>query len=549
MVRFWIVVSLSLVFARFAAAEERYALLIANEIYAGECSEIDDSNNPPLCNLNSPSDDVERIRQALLQASFPEENIIVLRDVGRVDTNRALREFSARLEEAGANGVGFFYYSGHGASAELAEGEGRENFLIPSGEPIRWAEDLEDYAIPVGRQVNRLSRSGGGTIFVVIDACRNTLRPNPKGTKGSAGLKGLRAVDVPSAVFVVFATEDGFFADDDSIFSQALAEELARPGQTAIEAFGNVSTKVARLKGDPRKFPVLKPHAGRSFCFVSCDAEGDELDWTFAKRLGSKQAYELYLERRPSGKFAGRAREALKGLENAPREAAPRTGGFALARGRGDNAFFAGDYETAREEYGLACRLGIGEACAALAVMFEQGLGGEQDLASARTSYETACADELAGACARLSQMQFYGMGGPVNLSSALENASTACELGDQNGCNTALLISFGPGQVDGPVEDYQICEAGDAVACRELGDRLLSQSAVDPNNAVLARLAFGEACGLGDQMGCAVYGALLYEGLGGEVDTEFGLLLVRDGCDSGVEEACAYLAVNDLEP
>lgn len=39
--------------------------------------------------------------------------------------NRAVNAYARRLQAAGPNAVGFFYYSGHGAS------DGRTNYLIP----------------------------------------------------------------------------------------------------------------------------------------------------------------------------------------------------------------------------------------------------------------------------------------------------------------------------------------------------------------------------------------------------------------------------------
>ncbi len=539
---------LAVAFAPRALAEERYALLIANEVYGGTCSTDDDSANPPLCDLASPDDDARLIEEALIEAGFAKENIRIVRNAGRVEINRALRDFADTLAAAGPEATGFLYYSGHGASAEIGHGEGRENYIMPSGEPIRWAEDLQDYAVPVSREIERLSRTGAGALFVVIDACRNTLRPNPAGRKGSPGLKGIRAVEVPSAVFVVFATEDGFFADDDNVFASALAREIKRPGQSAVEAFANVSATVAAAKSDPRKFPVLKPHAGKRFCFVSCEINTEELDWAFATRRGSIEAYEMYLERHPAGGYILEAQAAIDALKGAGQTPETKSGAMTLAKTRGDEAYFGGDFETARKEYDLACKLGIADGCASLAVMFEESLGGAQDLGAARDAYSHACQDNLPGACTRFSVFKRNGWGGPKDLEDAARLARKACTLGDQNGCVEAVKYEFMPDE--GPLErSAELCDKGSAEACLSLGEALLAESAFDPMSGPLARLAYKRGCDFGSKMGCAVYGALLYDGTGGRRDPARGEALVREGCANGIEEACAYLAMNGLQP
>ena len=539
---------LAVVVAAQARAQDRYALLIANEVYGGTCSLDEDSANPPLCDLASPDGDARLVAEALIEAGFAKENIRLVRNAGRVEINRALRDFADTLAAAGPEATGFLYYSGHGASAEIGHGEGRENYIIPSGEPIRWAEDLQDYGVPISLEIERLSRTGAGALFVVIDACRNTLRPNPVGRKGSPGLKGIRAVEVPSAVFVVFATEDGFFADDDSVFASALAREIRRPGQSAVEAFANVSATVAAAKSDPRKFPVLKPHAGKRFCFVSCEVSTEELDWAFATRRGSIEAYEIYLERHPGGEYVAEAQAAIDALKGAGQTAEPNSGGLKLAKTRGDEAYYAGDFETARKEYNLACKLGVADGCASLAVMFEEAIGGAQDLGAARAAYVMACEADLPGACTRLSQFARNGWGGSQDQTEAAQLARKACTLGDQQGCVEAIRYEVLP-DPDPLERGAKLCDAGSAEACLSLGEALLAESAFDPSSAALARVAYSEACNLGSEMGCAVYGALLFDGTGGPRDPARGETLVRKGCSNGIEEACAYLAINGLQP
>jgi uncharacterized caspase-like protein len=102
-----------------ASAETRYALLIGNEDYP-----------PTVGPLSLPHEDVENMRLGLIRAGFPAGNINVLRDATQTDINLAVAQLSSDLRAAGEDSIGFFYYSGHGGSAESA-GQ-RANYLIPA---------------------------------------------------------------------------------------------------------------------------------------------------------------------------------------------------------------------------------------------------------------------------------------------------------------------------------------------------------------------------------------------------------------------------------
>jgi hypothetical protein len=96
-----------------AAAQEpkRLALLIGNETYTSEIGR-----------LANPHNDVALLEQALKGLGF---DVMTVRDAGLGGLNRAVNGYVRRLQAAGPNAVGFFYYSGHGAS------DGGTNYLIP----------------------------------------------------------------------------------------------------------------------------------------------------------------------------------------------------------------------------------------------------------------------------------------------------------------------------------------------------------------------------------------------------------------------------------
>lgn len=159
-----------------AAAEPRYALLIGNEDYPATVGR-----------LSLPYQDVENMRSGLVQAGFPEDHVKVLKDATQTDINLAVAQLASDLRAAGSDAVGFFYYSGHGGSAESA-GK-RANYLIPAKSPITGAEQLPILGVPVNNIIDALAASDAGAIFFVSDACRNTLPFTS--SKGGAADKGM----------------------------------------------------------------------------------------------------------------------------------------------------------------------------------------------------------------------------------------------------------------------------------------------------------------------------------------------------------------------
>src|SRR5262249_9816604 len=85
-----------------AQAEKRIALLIGNEGYTSEIGR-----------LANPHNDVALLEQTLKGLGF---EVVTIHDAGLGALNRAVNAYARRVQAAGPNAVGFFYYSGHGAS-------------------------------------------------------------------------------------------------------------------------------------------------------------------------------------------------------------------------------------------------------------------------------------------------------------------------------------------------------------------------------------------------------------------------------------------------
>jgi hypothetical protein len=157
MVRAAIVLVLLAVLPSVAHAEKRYALLIGHEAYG-----------PAIGPLANPHNDVGLLEQALKSLSF---DVATVRDAGLGTLYQAINAYARRLQAAGPNAVGFFYYSGHGAQ------DAGTNYLIPID--VKSAENAElwDQSLRLNEIMRKLkAEAGNATHFVVFDACRNALK-------------------------------------------------------------------------------------------------------------------------------------------------------------------------------------------------------------------------------------------------------------------------------------------------------------------------------------------------------------------------------------
>src|SRR5215510_1195865 len=152
------IILLILLLANSAAlAEKRMALLIGNEGYTSAIGR-----------LANPHNDVALLEQTLKGVGF---EVVSLRDAGLGALNRAANAYARRVQAAGSGAIGFFYYSGHGAS------DGNTNYRIPVDVQTTETGELWDQSLRLTEITGKLkAEAGNATHFVVFDACRNTLK-------------------------------------------------------------------------------------------------------------------------------------------------------------------------------------------------------------------------------------------------------------------------------------------------------------------------------------------------------------------------------------
>lgn len=416
------------------AQERRMALLIGNEAYG----------TPGLAMLTNPHEDVDRVAASLIAAGFAPEDVTVIKDKNRGETIRAINDFSDRLKQAGSASMGFFYYSGHGGSAE--RDYSRENYIVPVREPIDYADDLEAFAVSLPDQVAKLQASGAGSVFVVVDACRNTL--SWKGTMAGAVTKGIRREDFnPNGMMLMFAAGDGAFADDDAVFSTVLSEEIARGGQDALKAFSRVSQRVGEAKGFGNKSPVIIPALKSDVCFVSCPgvgarigADAEDAAWLGIKRGQNKivlcAAYTEHLRLYPEGKYAAMAKLLSASVcPGEPEDAARRLKDAQENYTQGQTEYSDGRYAEAGRLWEDSCLNGIAKGCANLGFLYSRGMGMDQDFGEALRFFKLGCDGGSAEGCRNLGLLYRNGEGTSTDLVVARRYLQQACDGGYEKAC------------------------------------------------------------------------------------------------------------------
>jgi invasion protein IalB len=301
------IILLQLPAAAFAQTEKRFALLIGNQSYSGEVGR-----------LANPHNDVALLDKTLKSLRF---EVTTVRDAGLGGLHQAVNAYARRVQAAGPNAVGFFYYSGHGAA------DNGVNYLIPVDVKTTDTGDLWDQSLRLTEITRKLkAEAGNASHFVVFDACRNSLKLTRPGTRSLVQSKGFVPVAQESGMLIAYATAEGELAFDVGAeagpYAKTLAEELVKPGVEAVTMFRTVQIRVKQQIGqDPwLTFPSLppvylaglalpSPGAGPTTGTPTTYEQQTELEiWASVKDSKDPDVLKLYLDRYPKGAFADLAK-------------------------------------------------------------------------------------------------------------------------------------------------------------------------------------------------------------------------------------------------
>lgn len=218
-----------------APASPRVALVVGNGAYRTS-------------RLENPARDARLVASALDQLGFDTELAI---DAGKTILETAIVRLGERMEKAGPEAVGFFYFAGHGIQHQGA------NYLVPIDAHIPDTRYLKSGAILVDYLVEELARTRSLANVIVLDACRDSAVRDTGGglTQGLASIQNL-----PDGTLVVFSTAAGQVADDgsgdNSPYAGALVRHLLQPNRRLEEIFFSVSRDVAQTTGNSQR-PAL----------------------------------------------------------------------------------------------------------------------------------------------------------------------------------------------------------------------------------------------------------------------------------------------------
>ena len=314
--------ALALVFGPDAAfADQRMALVMGNSAY---------QRAPKLANATNDA--------GLLVETFKKAGFTVVEarnDLSAQDMRRTLRDFGAKARGAD---IAVIYYAGHGIEID------GNNYLVPVDAQLENDTDVYDETIGLDRVLVAIEPAKRLRL-VILDACRdNPFARNMKRTMASRAVaRGLAKVEPSSPnTLVAFAAKAGLTALDgdgrNSPFATALAHHLATPGLDLRKAFGYVRDEVLQattnrqepfiygsLGGDdvvlaPSAAPAPSPAAPA----VSSDTSASR-DYEFAERVGTVEAWDLYIAAHPSGFYTDLAKVQRNKLAAAAPHTAPAT--------------------------------------------------------------------------------------------------------------------------------------------------------------------------------------------------------------------------------
>jgi hypothetical protein len=300
-----------------AAAEPRIALLIGNSSY-----------NKEIGRLANPVNDVRLMVSSLRELSF---EVLEHTNADQKTMKRAIQDFGYRLEQAGGDAVGLFFYAGHGLQVNGV------NYLVPVNAHIQREADVEIEAVNAEWVLGQMEYARNRINIVILDACRN----NPLPRSFRSAMRGLARVDAPRGTLIAYSTAPGSISVDgengNSPYTKALAKVIREPGLVAEEVFRKARVEVLAVT-EEQQVPWESSSLTGEFYFNKAprsddantatagghNAPGDDNKvevafWEAVKDSKDRGAFEEYLKRFPEGNFAGLARLKLKKLSGRAR--------------------------------------------------------------------------------------------------------------------------------------------------------------------------------------------------------------------------------------
>jgi uncharacterized protein (TIGR02145 family) len=189
--------------------------------------------------LANPVNDAKAMRVALQNVGF---TVLEYENLNQSQMKKAIDDFGTKLK---SNGVGLFYYAGHGIQSK------GYNYLIPVDAQLQSEQQVEYDCVQADRILALMEASGTEINIIILDACRNN--PFERSWTRSATGKGLAFMNAPSGTLIAYATSPGSTASDGSgnngLYTSAILESIKIPNITILEMFQNVRSIVSKKSG------------------------------------------------------------------------------------------------------------------------------------------------------------------------------------------------------------------------------------------------------------------------------------------------------------
>jgi Caspase domain/Sel1 repeat len=433
----WLLLAMLLGLAGPAHAEQRLALIIANEAYV----------SPSLGRLPGTRTDAERMNAALTKAGF---TVRTVSNAQKAVMQRAIGDFVSDLAKAGQDGVGFLYYTGHG----IADARRGANYLIPVEADIGSTAELPLYALPMDDVLDAIEGAGAKAAFVVFDACRSTPTSLSRGSKGLLPSRGR------TDTLVAFATAPGETAEDDGLYSRVLADHLTRAGANSTTLFAEVQSDVARESGR-RQVPQFLSSLVDAVQFVvevnppvppappggtteTLPPQPSKVSDPYARWNLTAQDFNLADDKLVLDRAGVSYRfDEIKRAAEAGDSVAQTLMGLASYYGAGTNK----DYSESLRWYRKAADLGEPVAINDVGFFYDNGLGVPQDYAEAMRWYRMAADLGVPPAKFNIGVHYKDGLGVPQDHAEAMRWYRKAADLGDSAAMHgIGTLFYYGEG-------------------------------------------------------------------------------------------------------
>jgi tetratricopeptide (TPR) repeat protein len=289
--------------------EARVALVIGNAAYP-------DADAP----LKEPVNSVRALADELKRHGF---EVDTGENLSKEAMRAALERFYGNIN---SGSTALLFFSGFGIQSD------RQSYMIPVNAQIWNESDVRRDGYSLDSVLAEMNSKGARVKIAILDASRRN--PFERRFRPVAG--GLAPVAVPKGTVVMYAAAPGAVAreGDRQVFVNELIKEIRGPGKIE-EAFNRTLIGVSReSKGE--QVPWFSSSLVEEFSFVTTgrresdtrptpppplppDAEADARNaYQSAERIGTKKAYEDFLFKYPSGRYADRARDQIARLTPPP---------------------------------------------------------------------------------------------------------------------------------------------------------------------------------------------------------------------------------------